>query len=176
MGYSITIGEAVLSPPDAGDADECPAISVRAEGAAHPDAPVFPGDAATDNTSSRHPSYTAWAEFCEHAGLHRLFYGCDRGSSRDARDGSGLFHHHPGAALLTRKHHAQIAAALDRYRTQQPDARPGWVEHVEGGNPFHGPWKPETEGLDPNLARLLWLEWWVRWALDNCKVPTIYNR
>jgi hypothetical protein len=31
------------------------------------------------------------------------------------------------------------------------------------------------DGQDFHGARLVWLEWWVRWALDNCKVPVIYN-
>lgn len=25
------------------------------------------------------------------------------------------------------------------------------------------------------LDRLVWLRWWMRWALDNCKVPVIAN-
>jgi hypothetical protein len=28
---------------------------------------------------------------------------------------------------------------------------------------------------DGNLARLRWLEWWVDWALKNCKLPAVGN-
>lgn len=175
MGYDITIGEAFISPPDADEAAEWPHISINARDAAHPDAPTFPGDGMTGKGNSRHPSYSAWAEFCRGVGLHRLFYGREAHEPHSSARNAGLMSAHPGAVLLTRAHHAQIAAALDRYRSEHPDARPGWAEPVEGGDPFRGPWKPETEGLDGNLARLIWLEWWVRWALDHCKVPTLWN-
>lgn len=175
MSYSITIGEAFLLPPDESEAAEWPHISVGARGATHPDAPTFPGDDMTGNSSSRHPSYTAWAEFCREVGLYRMFYGVEAHETRNRGRNSGLMSAHPGAALLTRAHHAEIVAALDRYRTEHPDARPGWAECVEDGHWLNGPWKPETDGLDGNLARLVWLEWWVRWALDNCRVPTLRN-
>ena len=35
-----------------------------------------------------------------------------------------------------------------------PHRQPGWVRVPE---------------------RLVWLEWWVRWALDNCTIPVIAN-
>jgi len=176
MGYTITIGEARVEAPDASEAMDWPHISVRAEGFSHDDAPTFRGDSMTGNGSSRSPSYTAWAEFCEAVGLYRLFFGVDRGEAHERGGNAGLMSRHPGAALLTKEHHAQIAAALVRYRTEHPEARPGWMEHTEGGDFFCGPWDPETVGLDGNLARLMWLEWWTRWALANCKVPTLANR
>ena len=27
-----------------------------------------------------------------------------------------------------------------------------------------------------HMARLIWLDWWVQWALKNCERPAIYNR
>ena len=29
--------------------------------------------------------------------------------------------------------------------------------------------------LDDTLQRLIWFDWWVRWALDNCTEPVIYS-
>ena len=172
MGYSITIGEGYVVAADAADIDRhyaSPEVRVCARGTTHPSAPTCPGDELTANSNYRAPSYTGWTDFTKATGLHDLFYGPEDGR------GPGLMSAHPGCARLTRAHHARIAAALDRYRSEHPDARPGWREQVEGGHWHNGPWKPETEGLDGNLARLIWLEWWVRWALDNCAMPVIYN-
>jgi hypothetical protein len=169
MGYDITIGEAVMDPPDIeSDGDEEGTwINVCAEGYRRDDAPEFPNDEMTGKGSSRHPSYTAWAEWCDAVGLRELFFG----PSKDARY-CGLMGEHPGCSMLTKRHHAVIAAALDKYRTEHPTAVPGFARYVH---------KPSgsvlvDEHYDANLARLIWLEWWVRWALANCKVPAIYNR
>lgn len=176
MGYTITIGEARMETPDANEAMEWPHLRVGADGFANDDAPTFPGDAMTGNGSSRSPSYTAWGDFCEEVGLYALFFGAENRASRERGANAGLMSQHPGAALLTKRHHEVIAAALDRYRAAHPDARPGWREVVAGGHYFNGPWKPETENLDGNLARLVWMEWWTRWVLANCKIPTLANR
>lgn len=165
MSYSITIGEARISAPEPSEADEGRQPSVRAIGATHPEAPTFPGDDMTGNGNARHPGYSAWAEFTRAVGLHDFFFD----------ESVGVMRSHPGAAMLTQTHHARVLGALLRYRERRPDARPGWREPMDGASPFDGPWKPETEGLDPDLARLVWLEWWVRWALDNCTVPVIAN-
>lgn len=34
---------------------------------------------------------------------------------------------------------------------------------------------PDEGKYDPYLARLIWLEWWMTWALDNCETPAIEN-
>lgn len=175
MGYNITIGEAQIDPPSASEASEWPPIGVRVRGVLSRDAPSFLGDEMTGQTSERSLSYTAWAEFCEAVGLYRLFFGVERGQASERGGNAGLMSRHPGAAVLTKAHHEEIAAALDRYRSAHPEARPGWRVPVEGGDWFRGPWQPDTEHLDGNLARLIWLEWWVRWALANCKIPAVGN-
>lgn len=175
MGYNITIGTAFINPPDESEAAEWPHIGVRVEGTSHPDAPTFPGDGMTGNGSTRSPSYSAWAAFCRNVGLHRLFYGREAHEPHEPGRNAGLMSEHPGAVLLTKAHHAEIAAALDRYRTTHPGARPGWPVPAEGGNDFDGPYTPETINLDGDLARLIWLEWWVRWALDSCAIPALRN-
>lgn len=166
MGYNITIGEGVILTPNLDDADECGYdLSVGARGECRDDAPSFPGDSMTGKSNGRSPSYSTWSDFCRDAGIYDLFYN----------KANGLMRKHPGTAFLAPKHGAAIAAALDKYRTKHPGAKPGWREQTEGGNFFDGPWKPETEGLDGTLARLIWLDYWVQWALKNCTVPVIRN-
>lgn len=168
MGYSLTIGEAEMRVPSAEEVRKrwcSPHIRVIAKEAVSADAPTFPGDGLTSNSSSRSPSYSGWHDFCRETGLTELFYS----------EESGLLREHPGCVVLTSDHLTEIATALDRYRTMRPGARPGWREPIDGGDWYRGPFKPETEGLDGNLARLIWLEWWTRWALANCKVPALWN-
>lgn len=168
MGYSFTIGEAVMIAPNIEDVRrgrESPQINVVVLTVAHDAAPTVPGDDADGNTNHRSPSARTWEEFCRVTGLDDLFYN----------EANGLLRKEPGCSLLVEAHHAVIADALDQYRARTPEARPGYREPIEGGSPFRGPWTPETEANDGCLARLVWLEWWVRWALANCKVPALYS-
>ena len=165
MGYTLTIGNAkVTSGIDYGEMW----ARWEVEGATHPDAPVFPHDAMTGNSNQRSPSYTAWRDLAGGTGLVKLFYG---GDGED-----GLLANHPGCAPLTEAHHAEVLAALQRRqaRATKPPGFGGegtfshetrqWVPH------------PDTGRYDANLARLLWLAWWMRWALDNCETPAFQNR
>ena len=165
MGYDIKIGEARVVAPEPSKADEGCTPRIGAVGATHPEAPTFPGDGMTGNSNDRSSAYSSWSNFVRAVGLNDLFFGKE----------AGLMREHPGAAMLTETHHARILGALVADRASRPDARPGWREPMDGARPFEGPWKPETEGLDPDIARLVWLEWWVRWALDNCTIPVIAN-
>jgi len=138
MGYTILIGEASITPaPDElGQAlqwETSPSVEITVheieqDGAAP--------DGFGNPSNKRMPSYMAWGDFCDDAGLTNLFFN----------EESGLFRQHPGACLLTQNHLAEMLAARQR---------PLEDYHVE---------------------RLEWLIWWTAWALENCRVPTIYNR
>lgn len=163
MSYDIYISEAVIGVPD--DPSEWNGLDVEVHGLERDDAPSFPGDEMTGKSNSRHPGYSQWADFLRDVGLYSLFL--------DRESGRALMQNHPGCTMLTRADHEQIAAALDRWRTKHPGKVPGWDPTLKGMAAVTG------EGADPkydgNLARLIWLEWWVRWALANCKTPAIYN-
>ena len=148
MGYDITIGEARMQFPEASEAEEGVEPRIIAARTTHPDAPVFEGDGLTGNGNDRHPSYSGWSNFCGAAGLSDFFFD----------KSVGLMREHPGVAMLTQTHHARVLGALIGYRERNPGAVPGF-----GGSG------------DGTLARLVWLEWWVRWALANCKVPAMRN-
>jgi hypothetical protein len=113
------------------------------------------GDLLGCNT--RHPSYY-WDVFLREVGLFDLFFGKEH----------GILPEHAGIACLTVDHAAIIRQALERYRAAHPDAKPGF-NGIEGLR-----W---TEGtLDGNLSRILWLSWWVDWAVENCPNPVIEIR
>ncbi len=167
MGYDIYIGNITMRPLE--DDEETTEYSrvingkvqyykPVVEGMKHPDAPTFPNDEMTGNGNSRHPGYAGWAEFCRRTGLYALFF--------DKTD--GLMREHPGCTQLDSEHYRLIRAALDKWRYSHPDARPGFEEYS---------WERQIEpvGYDGILARLIWLEWWVKWALDNCEHAGICN-
>lgn len=149
MGYTIRIGNA--TPREIGD-EYCGDRWI-VEGYSHEGAPTFPNDEMTGNSSSRFPSYSGWEKFVTAAGIEDLFHDVEH----------GLMRKHPGTALLTESHWQQIKDALESWK-QNAHLPPGFTEH---------PLSPTQ--YDGVLARLLWLEYWFRWVLDNCKTPAIYN-
>ena len=146
MGYYIAIGNAV---PEFSKDDGYLHACWRVDETANEDAPNFPGDIMTKNRNIRSPSYTGWSEFCEKVGLTELFFDrCE-----------GLFRNHPGCVMITQEDYQIVADALEEYKkhAQRP---PGYDDF---GN------------YDYNLARLMWLDYWMKWALENCETPAIYN-
>lgn len=170
MGYNITIGNAYLdAEPDEG------LLEIRVKGFNNDDAPNH--CEFTGTGSSRSPSYTVWNEFCRAAGIHMLFFGngwnkdlmmydyCDEGFHREVP----LMANHPGVALLTMNDYRYIADALQNYKTKYPEAVPGFWDWDKKN------FKEIPNGKDPVLARLIWLEYWINWALANCEYPAIGN-
>lgn len=152
MGYYIEIGNAVpeFSKED-GELYACWVV----EGATSDEAPTFICDQMTGNSNGRHPSYSGWRDFCDATGLADLFY----------KQWEGLIYKHPGCVMITEDHYAEVHSALEDYK--KTATKP----------PGFGDWKDDSNEMahDPQLARLMWLDFWMRWALDNCETPAIYN-
>jgi hypothetical protein len=106
-----------------------------------PEAPLFPNDHMTGRSNMRSPSYRGWDEFIEATELGELF--------------DELMAHESGNCVdLTETHLVAVKGAVSRWKDLHPGTTPGF-----------------TRSLDPQLARLLWLEWWMDWALKNCEHP-----
>lgn len=147
MGYTITIGELeVEKQPE--DAMECSGLNFDAKGERHENAPAF-GE-PTDYTNSRWPSYSVWRAFMTAVGLYELFY-----------DEGHLIGGHPGVRLVTKPMAEKVSRALSAYRVLHPDA----IAELREGAPEESGW----------LCRLIWLEYWITWAVDNCETPVIAN-
>ncbi len=172
MGYTIKVGEAEPRWPENLDEDNEPDWTVK--GFSLPEAPSFPGDDMTGRGSARSPSYSAWGNFCDETGLRDLFYGADarNNGGKYTRD-TCLIRSHPGVAILKPSDLLEI-----RHARIQWEAKP-WPaeERIAGWDPtlnWNDTREPDAK-YDGNLARLLWLEWWVDWALTNCKRPALGN-
>lgn len=161
MSYDIYIGNADLDY----DADpDYPRVVVGVEPEVHPDAPEFPGDKMTGKGNSRHPGYSNWTDFTRQTGLYDLFFSHE----------TGLMRQHPGAQVLLPAQVQAVELERKAWEDSHPDSKPGWCM-CEKCNNFHREKDKEHRELDGTLARLLWLEWWMKWALDNCDMPTIHN-
>jgi hypothetical protein len=109
------------------------------------EAPNFPGDTWTRNRNTRDMTYAAWEAFDRATGLSSVF-GLD----------------------VTRKAlHPLAPKDLESIR----DARLCWQDQHPDATPMLG---NECAPYDAHLARLLWFEWWMDWALKNCEKPAIY--
>lgn len=120
-------------------------IMFRAKGVHHAEAPAF-GD-PTDYTNSRWPSYTAWAEFARITNLYEVLF-CD----------GTLLGGHPGVRLVTKDLVERVSGELAAMRIRFPELTPEY-------------------GTDEGaaLCRLIWLDYWLRWSLENCDTPVIAN-
>jgi hypothetical protein len=123
------------------------------------DAPKIVND-PTGKSNLRRPSYTSWMTMCDESGLRDLFYNPKH----------GLFRPHPGTKRLTKDHADRIRTALENYRAAHPTAKPGF----EGVAGCDGDVLLDYEP-DGTLGRLIWLDWWVDWAVNNCEFPVIHN-
>lgn len=152
MGYTFTIGNAIPMH----NKTDFPDLYARweIEGAHDEHAPTFPNDDLTGNGNSRSPSYSVWDDFCRTVGLYDFFY-----------TPSGRLHAgHPGCIGITPHDVEFVSAALSRYRGRAT-LPPGFEEYHYQGQPR----------FDAHLARLIWLEWWMRWAVEYCETPAIEN-
>ena len=107
----------------------------------------------TDYTNARWPSYGGWADFLDATNLGFLSPRTN-GAPRDPTC-PPLLEDHPGVMPVLPVHRARIEAAYAAYVAKLPP-------HANVRS-------------DHNLARLTWLLFWVRWALDNCYSPVCAN-
>jgi hypothetical protein len=110
-------------------------------------APRFEGD-PHGRQNIHCASASDWGAFCRATELHELFFA----------PSDGLMAILPGATKLTREHARTIHAALERFLIANGRTAPSFV----------------GASAESHLARLLWLDWWVHWALRSCTDPAIH--
>lgn len=171
MGYSLIIGEAAFE-----GSKEDAYLQIWADPQSHDTAPVFPNDEMTGNSNYRSPSYCGWSDFCRDVGLYGMFFGID-GRHNPYMEGDPDCHRevpilaeHPGYALLNEQDVLAVRQALDRHIAEHGHVEPGfrsWDERPEDA--------PANATACAQRARLLWLHYWTKWAVENCKWPILAN-
>lgn len=146
MGYTITIGQLeVEKNPD--DGLDCSCIKFDAQGARHDTAPAF-GE-PTDFQNQRWLSYCTWADFMRSTGLYDIFF----------YDNGHLIGVHPGVRLVTKELRDRVTEALTSFSQKNPSVVAEFGNGEIGGT----------------LCRLIWLDYWINWAFENCETPVIAN-
>lgn len=166
MGYSLVIGERGSGR----------GWNARPELINHPDAPAF-GE-PTDHENQRWPSYSGWEDFVqavsEYTPEFALRFGqWERGNTRP----NTVLRKHPGVYRLWSKDVVLVEKALKSYLLFKhgmtlSDLKMGEYPLPKWGDGFMS--EDQNNG-DQNLARLVWLHYWVKWAVENCTTPVFYN-
>jgi hypothetical protein len=148
MSYTLTIGNGVRRRKDD------PPSRWRVPVLQRPDAPMFVNDLDTGQSNQRRPAYGTFQQFCTNLGFFDLF--CD------ARTGT-LRGGHLGCLPITRADADRVSEALARYQATAMYP-PGFEAHgrLEGA--------PRVDG---DLARAIWLSFWMQWAVQHCQNPAI---
>jgi hypothetical protein len=152
MGYSIKIGELMVEVVQDGLNSF---LSLDVVDVTLPDAPAY-GD-ARDFRNKTLPSYTQWADCMSMIGLYDLFYNKSH----------GLIRKHPGCVPLTADHKEVIDSAHEAFMKAYPALKIGFCPEGEDDTNW-----PDENGV---AVSLVWLKFWVDWALSNCKIPVISN-
>ena len=100
--------------------------------------------------NERWPSYSVWAIFVKFFELYDVF-GRDEDLS--------LMPSHPGIAKIHPEHKQRIDEVYKKYTTENPNVKPMMGSSTESSY----------------LGRLVWLKYWIDWALENCECPAFYN-
>lgn len=146
MGYTIIIGEMDIEY----DQDlNRPYTFISAKEKRLENAPAF-GE-PTDYTNQRWPSYSSWEMFAKFVGLEDLFF--------DKMNVLCLIKSRPGYTPLTITHKKIVDEVYDKFKKKYPNV------------------KAKFDASDENrwFCRLVWLKFWIDWALVNCERPVFYN-
>lgn len=147
MGYSLYIGQGRLLRHKQWTGSHY----ARARCITHKGAPAY-GE-PTDGTNMRWPSYSSWTKFCYFVGLTDMFFNPE----------TGLMRNHSGCEPLLPVHKEQIDFALIELMKKYPHAIARMSDDGAYGD------------CDMQLARLMWLKYWVDYALKHCSSPVFYN-
>ncbi len=168
MSYSIYIGKAIISySNEEGDAY----VSVEAEGEVNEEAPNFGYGDISGQGNGRHPGYSQMANFCRETGLYNLFY--------DKED--GILRHHPGCVPLEKRHLKAVVAAKEKWELDYQECKQKIpYEYTEPENYKDMSWNEretyeKQQGFDWFYARLIWYEFWMKYALEKYEMPVISN-
>ena len=110
------------------------------------EAPSFPDDQLSSHVNTRYPSYSGWESFTKALRIDATM--------------QELMPRHPGVVRIKSEHLNAVIKARKYFQKLHPNIEPGFKDN---------------DASSGHLARILWLEWWMNWALENCDNPMFYN-
>ena len=130
----------------------------------HETAPTFINDELTGKSNYRSPSFCGWSDFINESGLIDL-----------VNEQEGPFTHW-GCKKINKEHLVIVKNALREWSISH-DLPAGFHEDKDFVfDEETDEWEmPEDQKYDWILARLIWLEYWMEWAINNCENPALYN-
>jgi len=138
------------------------------------DVPGAPLNSSGHTNNFCYPGYGVWSNFCKEVGLEGVFYSGSRGNQHlpqywtddEGETHDGILSQHAGCVELSEGHYRAFVKAHTRWcdRSLAERERLGFEKT-----------NTDPEPRDYVLARLDWLVFWTRWALDNCKYPSFAN-
>lgn len=147
MSYDIYIGEVDVEVKDyEREEEESEEFELFVKRTKNENAPDY-GD-LSGKTNGRHPGYHQMSSMVEDTGLEDVFYDKVR----------GLLRKHPGTFPLKDWHLKRLKEAIKNRLETNGGMKDGF-----------------EEGEDYVLAKLKWYEFWMEWALKNCKNPAVEN-
>ena len=124
------------------------------------DAPDF-----TDKSNNMQMSYLECHDWIRGAGVISYMNGIDLDISPtdnsfadSGRDSDGIIEIHPCQVTIDQRDVDFWHGKVKAYRAMNPDVQPGF-----------------DNTRDYILARMMWFEFWVQWAVKNCEMPVIAN-
>lgn len=144
---TLRIGEVILNPDPEGT-NTAIVATVRAE--VHPEAPTFPGDIRQLNSLQR--PHTDWKSFAQTMALEDTLFGAPRGWASQWGWVAPLRREQ---AMKVRG--ARLVAEKELYRDVVPAFGP----------------PGDFSNYSVHFATIIWLDWWVSWAFQNCQRPGV---
>ena len=132
-------------------------------------APYFGFGDLSKNTNGRFPGYSQKKEFCKRVGFLDLFFN----------NTNGLLKDYPGCVALEQQHLRGIQVAMRSWEKGHPLCKqqlPYKEKEPAGFAQFTAKQKEawsREQNFDWYYARLIWFEFWMKWALTNCKEPVV---
>jgi hypothetical protein len=122
-------------------------VGYGVEGAHHDEAPAF-GE-PTDFTNARWPSYSSWQDALFETGTEKVFF----------TPTGHVIGEHPGFREITQELYDEFKTNMTAFEDKHPDIKATYKGTVNDGR----------------YCRLVWLDYWLKWALANCENPVIVN-
>jgi len=160
MGYTVAIGDLKHHEPEYDEDRHEFLYTTGAVYTTHVDAP---NEAYLGRCNTRSPTYSVWSEVCNDLGLKGLLNNSPTSSKGfNAKE----------VIMIDEEFVKEFTILAELFRKNNPTIVPKYTDDT-----------PDTTDttdeemkymvLCGSMVRLVWLEFWIDWAVKNCKTPVM---